>query len=554
MPRWTRDMRPDAGEAMNATPSPAAARERGDEPALLQIRDLDVHFGTKQVVSGLNLALRAGEKYALVGESGSGKTVTALSILRLLDGARTRGQVIFDGRDLLPLPERQLRRVRGREVAMIFQEPMSALNPLQPIGRQIAESLELHEAMPRQAAWKQAVALLDRMGVAEAARRAGSYPHQLSGGQRQRAMIAMALACKPRLLLADEPTTALDVGVRAQILALLDALQREQGLTVMLITHDLHLVRGFAQRVGVMQQGQLVEQGLTAEVFDHPRHAYTRALLASLPRREVRPLDARAPVVLRAEAVSVRYAHGGSWLRRREHAAIENVSLELRAGETLGLVGESGSGKTTLALALLGLQRMAQGEVSVAGIRLSGLNAAGWREARRKMQVVFQDPYSSLSPRRTIEQIVAEGLTIHEPELDAAARRARVVDALADMGLDAEMLPRFPHEFSGGQRQRIALARALVVKPHLLVLDEPTSALDISAQQQILGLLTRLQAERGLAYVFISHDMAVIAAMAHRIAVMRDGRVVETGEAMQLLHHPRQAYTKLLMRASGAAP
>ena len=554
MLRWIRGTRPDAGESMNAAQGPAAAREFEVEPALLQIRDLDVCFGTKQVVSGLSLALRAGEKYALVGESGSGKTVTALSILRLLDGATIHGQVLLDGRDLLPLAERQLRSVRGRDVAMIFQEPMSALNPLQPVGRQIAESLELHEAMPRRAAWTQAVALLDRMGIAEAARRAASYPHQLSGGQRQRAMIAMALACKPRLLLADEPTTALDVGVRAQILALLDELQREQGLAVMLITHDLHLVRGFAQRVGVMQQGRLVEQGPTAEVFDRPQHAYTRALLASLPRREVRRLDAGTPVVLRAEAVSVRYAHGGSWLRRREHAAVEGVSLELRAGETLGLVGESGSGKTTLALALLGLQRMAQGQVMVAGMRLSGLNAVGWREARRKMQVVFQDPYSSLSPRRTIEQIVAEGLTIHEPKLAADARRARVEDALSDMGLDAGMLPRFPHEFSGGQRQRIALARALIVKPDLLVLDEPTSALDISAQQQILRLLTRLQAERGLAYVFISHDMAVIAAMAHRIAVMREGRVLETGDAMQLLHHPRQAYTKQLVRASGAVP
>lgn len=538
---------------MSITESQDGARDAVGGPALLQIRDLDVSFGTKQVVHGLSLTLRAGEKYALVGESGSGKTVTALSILRLLDGARIRGHVIFNGRDLLALPARQLRAVRGRDIAMIFQEPMSALNPLQPVGRQIAESLELHEAMSRQAAWKQAIALLERMGVADAALRAGSYPHQLSGGQRQRAMIAMALACKPSLLLADEPTTALDVGVRAQILALLDELQREQGLTVVLITHDLHLVRGFAQRVGVMQQGRLVEQGQTAEVFDRPQHAYTRTLLASLPRREVRPLDAHASVVLHAASVDVRFAQGGSWLRRREHMAVQGVSITLRAGETLGLVGESGSGKTTLAMAVLGLQRMAQGSVSVAGIQLAGLNAMGWRAARRKMQVVFQDPYSSLSPRRTIEQIVAEGLTIHEPELTADARRARVVAALGDMGLGADMLLRFPHEFSGGQRQRIALARALIVRPSLLVLDEPTSALDISVQQQILRLLARLQAERGLAYLFISHDMAVIAAMAHRIAVMREGRVIESGEAMQLLHNPQQTYTKQLVRAAGVA-
>lgn len=539
-----------AADAMQATDKRGISG-KAEQPPLLQIRNLQVNFGDKRVVDGLNLVLHAGEKYALVGESGSGKTVTALSILRLLEGARADGQILFDDRDLLSLSERQLRAIRGRDIAMVFQEPMSALNPLQPIGRQIAESLELHEALSRQAAWKRAVALLDRMGIAEAARRAGHYPHQLSGGQRQRAMIAMALACKPRLLLADEPTTALDVGVRAQILALLDELQREQGLTVVLITHDLHLVRGFAQRVGVMQKGKLVEQGRTADVFDRPQHVYTRALLASLPKREVAPLDAHAPVVLQATEISVEFAQGGSWLRKRKHVVVEDVSIALRAGETLGLVGESGSGKTTLAMALLGLQRIAHGRVSVAGVPLAGLNAEGWRMARRKIQVVFQDPYSSLSPRRTVEQIVAEGLTIHEPRLSAAARRTRVLGALVEMGLNAEMLPRFPHEFSGGQRQRIALARALVVQPSILVLDEPTSALDISVQQQILRLLSRLQAERGLAYLFISHDMAVIAAMAHRIAVMREGRLVECGDTMKLLRNPQQAYTEQLLMAAG---
>ncbi|MDE1951791.1 MAG: ABC transporter ATP-binding protein [Betaproteobacteria bacterium] len=532
---------------------PRATREASSQTdaALLRIEALNVDFGPQRVVHDLNLELRAGEKFALVGESGSGKTVTALAILRLLQGATVRGRVLFQGQDLASMPERRLRGVRGRDIAMIFQEPMSALNPLQPVGQQIAESLELHEALSRKAAWARAVVLLERMGIADSARRVQSYPHQLSGGQRQRAMIAMALACKPRLLLADEPTTALDMSVRAQILALLDELQREEGLAVMLISHDLHLVRGFAQRVGVMQQGRLVEQGATAEVFAHAQHPYTQALLGSLPQRDVEPLAPRAPIVLHAERVSVAYAQRGSWLRRRLHKVVDQVSLELRAGETLGLVGESGCGKTSLAMALLGLQPMGEGCVSLDGVELAGLDSHGWRAARRRIQVVFQDPFSSLSPRRNVEQIVAEGLNIHEPALDQAACRVRVVDTLRDMGLDASILPRFPHEFSGGQRQRIALARALVLHPSVLVLDEPTSALDISVQQQILHLLIRLQREQGLAYLFITHDMAVIGAMAHRIAVMREGKILETGEALALLHHPQQPYTRQLIQAAG---
>ncbi len=532
---------------------PGGTREASSQTdaALLRIEALNVDFGTQRVVHDLNLELHAGEKYALVGESGSGKTVTALAILRLLQGATVGGRVLFQGEDLASLPERRLRGVRGRHVAMIFQEPMSALNPLQPVGQQIAESLELHEAMSRQAAWARAVALLERMGIADSAHRAQSYPHQLSGGQRQRAMIAMALACKPRLLLADEPTTALDMSVRAQILVLLDELQREEGLAVMLISHDLHLVRGFAQRVGVMQQGRLVEQGSIGQVFAHPQHPYTRALLASLPQREVEPLRPQAPLVLQAEQISVAYAQRGPWLRRRLHAVVNQVSLELRAGETLGLVGESGCGKTSLAMALLGLQPLREGRVSLDGVELAGLSKRGWRVARRKIQVVFQDPFSSLSPRRNVEQIVAEGLNIHEPELDRPACRARVVDALGSVGLDASILPRFPHEFSGGQRQRIALARALILRPSVLVLDEPTSALDISVQQQILRLLLRLQREQGLAYLFITHDMAVMGAMAHRIAVMHEGKIVEAGEALALLRHPQQPYTRQLIQASG---
>ena len=517
---------------------------------LLHVQNLHVAFGTKAAVSNLSFDVLPGEKYALVGESGSGKTVTALSILRLLSNVHSSGRIVFDGRDLMGLPEREMRTVRGRDIAMIFQEPMSALNPLQPIGRQIAESLELHEGLSHKAAWAGAVELLARMRIREPAQRARQFPYQLSGGQRQRAMIAMAVACKPRLLLADEPTTALDVGVRAQILALLGELQREYGLAVLLITHDLHLVRGFAQRIGVMRRGALVEQGAMAAVFAHPRHPYTQTLLASLPHRSVRPLATDAPAVLRALDLSVQFSAGGSWLRRRHQIVVRDVSLDLRAGETLGLVGESGSGKTTLAMAILGLQAISAGEVQLAGMKLSTLNARGWRHARRTIQVVFQDPFSSLSPRRTIEQIVAEGLMIHAPGLSPEERRTRVVEALSAMQLEAGVLPRFPHEFSGGQRQRIALARALIVEPAVLILDEPTSALDLSVQHQILQLLTGLQEQRGLAYLFITHDLAVLAAMAHRIAVMHEGEVLEVGDAKQILHRPQHPYTRQLLEAS----
>ena len=532
--------------------APAGASPHSRAP-LLRVQNLHVAFGTKEAVSNLSFDLFPEERYALVGESGSGKTVTALSILRLLSNAQSRGRILFDGRELMALPERAMRDVRGRDIAMIFQEPMSALNPLLPIGKQIAESLELHEGLPPKAAWAGTVELLARMGIREPAQRAKSFPFQLSGGQRQRVMIAMAVACKPRLLLADEPTTALDVGVRAQILTLLGELQREYGLAVLLITHDLHLVRGFAQRIGVMRSGQLVEQGAMTSVFAQPSHPYTQTLLASLPQRSVRPLPPDAPVVLRAQGLRVQFPAGGSWLHRRHHMVVRDVSLDLRAGETLGLVGESGSGKTTLAMALLGLQAIAGGEVNLAGMRLSTLNARGWRQARRKIQVVFQDPFSSLSPRRTIEQIVAEGLMIHAPGLSAAERRTRVIESLSAMQLEAGVLPRFPHEFSGGQRQRIALARALIVEPAVLILDEPTSALDTSVQHQILQLLAALQEQRGLAYLFITHDLAVIAAMAHRIAVMHEGEVLEMGEAKQILHRPQHAYTRQLLRAAEVA-
>jgi len=518
--------------------------------SLLEVRDLRVRFGSSEVVRGINLYVNPGEKFALVGESGSGKSVTALSILRLLDGARTEGSIRFDGEDLLAKSEREMRGIRGRDIAMIFQEPMTALNPLYSVGDQIAEVLELHEALSRRAAWARTVELLDRTGIPEPARRAESFPHELSGGQRQRAMIAMALACRPRLLLADEPTTALDVTIRAQILSLLDELQRDFGLGLLLITHDLNMVRHFADRVGVMEYGLLVESGPTAQVFGSPQHAYTRRLLGSLPQRELGPAPASGATVVRAEQLTVRFPKSAGWFRKDWFTAVQGVDLSVQAGETLGIAGESGSGKTTLVMAVLGLQGISAGRIEVAGQALEGLKPAAWRALRREVQVVFQDPFSSLSPRRTVEQTVGEGLEVHEPALPLDERRRRVVEILREVGLDESALDRYPHAFSGGQRQRIAIARALIVQPKVLVLDEPTSALDVSIQQQILRLLVELQARRGLAYLFITHDVAVLRAMSHRIIVMKDGMVVEAGETLKVLTEPAQPYTRQLVAAA----
>lgn len=502
-------------------------------PALLRLEGFGVAVGDRVLVSGVDLELRAGERYALVGQSGSGKTVTALGLLRLLPGLRSRGGAWFDGRDLVRCSESEMRAVRGGSIGLIFQEPMSALNPLLAVGAQVAESLRLHEGLGRRAAAARAIELLERMGLREPARAAAALPHQLSGGQRQRCMIAMALACSPRLLLADEPTTALDPGVRAQILELLASVQRERGLAMLLISHDLRLVRDWAGRVGIMHEGRLIEQGPTPEIFDRPRHEHTRALLAARPRRDLDAVAADAPLRLRVDGLRVEVPGPRRLFRRTRRTLVDAASLELRAGETLGIVGESGSGKTTLAMALLGLQPVAAGRVRLDGREL--LSPADWRAARRRLQVVFQDPFSSLSPRMTVEDIVGEGLRIHQPGMAAAARRDRAAAALDELGLDPAMLPRRPHEFSGGQRQRIALARALVLDPEVLVLDEPTSALDVFAQAQILALLGRLQRSRGMAYVFISHDLEVVGAMAHRIAVMRDGRIVAAGEALEVL-------------------
>ncbi|MDQ0026514.1 microcin C transport system ATP-binding protein [Variovorax paradoxus] len=532
---------------------------------LLDVKGLRVAFGGKEVVHGIDFRIAAGEKLALVGESGSGKTVTALALLRLAQNADIAGlaklfdaQAASNGRDLLSIPERELRGIRGKEIAMIFQEPMTALNALYTVGDQIAEVLELHEGLSARDAQAAAVQLLADTGIPEPERRARAFPHQLSGGQRQRAMIAMALACKPRLLLADEPTTALDVTVRAQILDLLADLQRKHGMAVLLITHDLNLVRRFADRVAVMEDGHIVEQGDVATVFEAPQHAYTRKLIDSHPERNVSAVAAGSDArpVLEATGLSVSYPVPrpgvAGWFRKGEFIAVQNADFRIAPGETLGVVGESGSGKSTLALAALGLLKY-RGALKVDG--------KGWAvdrgsdlALRRVMQVVFQDPFSSLSPRMTVEQIVGEGLRVHAPELGTEQRRARALAALADVGLSEAQFPslldRYPHEFSGGQRQRLAIARALIVDPQLLVLDEPTSALDVTIQKQVLGLLQRLQRERGLSYLLITHDVEVIRAMAHHVIVMKDGNILESGLVERVLDAPKHPYTKTLVAAA----
>ena len=522
---------------------------------LLEIDRLNVRFGASTVVNDVSFNVAAGEKFGLVGESGSGKSITALSVLRLVEGAQTMGSVRLSGEDLMLLSERQMRGVRGARVGMIFQEPMTALNPLYTVGNQITEVLRLHQGLHKNAAHAQAIEWLARTGIPEPERRVDAYPHQLSGGQRQRAMIAMALACRPELLICDEPTTALDVTVQTQILALLDDLQREFGMAMLFITHDLNLVRRFTHRVGVMEKGHLVESGETATVFSSPKHAYTQRLLASRPERVVNEVPADAPVLLKAERVSVRFSRAAGWFKKHHVDAVREVSVQVRQGETLGLVGESGSGKTTLAMALLALQPLAGGEVQLGGGRIDNANHQALRAMRKRMQVVFQDPFASLSPRRTVGQIVEEGLELHFPELSPSERRERVVAMLTEVGLATTMdvgslLSRYPHEFSGGQRQRIAIARSVVLQPELLVLDEPTSALDVSVQQQVLALLADLQKRYAMSYLFISHDLGVIRAMSHRVLVMKNGVIVEEGDVEALFNSPQTAYTQALLAAT----
>ena len=523
--------------------------------SLLDVQDLTIRFGSRVVVDRASFSIAPGEKLALVGESGSGKTVTALSTLRLLDDARLEGAIRFEGRDVLAMSPDELRRLRGNEIAVIFQEPMTALNPVLTVGDQIVEAIRLHRDVLAVRARELAIEGLRSVGVTEPARRVDSYPHQLSGGQRQRAMIAMALACEPKLLIADEPTTALDVSIRHQILDLLDEIRRERNLAILMITHDLNLVRRFADRVAVMEKGVLVEQGPTAEVMGAPRHAYTRKLIDSRAEREVG--DPGTGCLLEGWNVRVDYPvpRPGirGWFTKGRFTAVEGASFTLAPGETLGVIGESGSGKTSLAMALLDLAD-ASGEILLDGRGWAGLGREQKRALRREVQVVFQDPFSSLSPRLTVQQIVGEGLEIHEPSLDPAGRRVRVLKALEDVGLteagSAEsLLDRYPHEFSGGQRQRIAIARALIVQPRVVVLDEPTSSLDVTIQKQVLQLLVQLQRRRGLAYVLVTHDIDVVRAMAHHVMVMKDGRVVESGPAGQVLSRPESDYTRELMLA-----
>ncbi|MGG1949415.1 dipeptide ABC transporter ATP-binding protein [Trinickia sp. NRRL B-1857] len=531
---------------------------------LLSIENLSISFGTKKCVHELNLAIARGERVALVGESGSGKSLTALSILRLLQHATVSGRVVFEGEDLLTKTEQQMRGIRGADIAMVFQEPMTALNPLYTVGKQISESLRLHEGLRPNAARARGIEMLRRTGIPEPERRIDSFPHQLSGGQRQRAMIAMALACRPRLLLADEPTTALDVTVRQQIVDLLIDLQEQEaadrGMAVLLITHDLNLVRRFAQRVAVMEKGVLVETNTTDALFANPQHPYTKRLLNSEPTRCVDPVAAESKNVLEIKGLAVDYRTSAKGLKSLfgsgKFRALQDVDLTLRRGETVGIVGESGSGKSTLASTVLGLQRAAAGEVSVGGRPLASYrsSSAEWCALCARMQVVFQDPFGSLSPRMTVEQIIGEGLRVHKPKMNADERGERVRELLEEVGLPADAALRYPHEFSGGQRQRIAIARALAVEPELLVLDEPTSALDVSVQQQVLALLTRLQKKYGLSYLFITHDLAVMRAMAHRVVVMKSGRIVEAGDTLDVLRAPTHPYTQSLLAASMQVP
>ena len=516
---------------------------------MLEVSSLTIAFGAKRVVDDVSFTLAPGETLALVGESGSGKSLTALAALRLLPpNATATGSVAVDGADMLAADEPTLRRIRGGTAGIVFQEPMTSLNPLHRLGRQVAEAMRLHGARPTRAS---VAALLARVGFPDADQRLDAFPHQLSGGQRQRVMIAMALANDPKLLIADEPTTALDVTIQAGILDLLAAEKRRRGLALLLISHDLNVVRRVADRVAVMKDGRLLETGHVRDVFRAPKHPYTRALIAAEPSGIPLPVRRDAPIVAEARDLRVIFPVRRGLLRRvvAEVRAVDGVSLQVRAGETLGLVGESGSGKSTIGLAILRLQA-ATGAVLFEGADLMTLRQSQLRPLRRRMQIVFQDPYGSLSPRMSVADIVAEGLLVHEPGLDRRTRSARVAAALAEVGLAADSADRYPHEFSGGQRQRIAIARAIVLKPRLIVLDEPTSALDRTVQSQLVELLRALQAAYGLAYIFISHDLAVVRAIAHRVAVLQAGRVVEQGPADALFARPQTPYAAALMAAA----
>jgi len=525
---------------------------------LLSVQDLSVAFaqggGETLAVDHVSFDIARGETVALVGESGSGKSVSALSVLKLLPyppASHPSGKILFDGQDLMALDEAALRKVRGNKITMIFQEPMTSLNPLHTIERQIGEILSVHQGMRAEPARARTLALLKEVGIRDPEKRLGAYPHQLSGGQRQRVMIAMALANEPQLLIADEPTTALDVTVQAQILELLAELKQRNGMSMLFITHDLGIVRKIADRVCVMTKGKIVESGPTTDIFANPQHAYTRHLLSAEPKGRPPAADDKAEAVMTGKDVKVWFPIKQGFFRKTvDHVkAVDGIDVTVRAGQTLGVVGESGSGKTTLGLALARMIS-SKGEIRFTGRGIDKLSFNAMRPLRRELQIVFQDPYGSLSPRMSVAEIIEEGLKIHEPKLSADGRDRRVVDVLKEVGLDAATRHRYPHEFSGGQRQRIAIARAMVLNPRFVMLDEPTSALDMSVQAQVVDLLRNLQARHNLAYLFISHDLKVVRALANHVIVMRNGRIVEAGPAQQIFEAPQTDYTRALISAA----
>ena len=524
---------------------------------LLEIDKLRVSFrldsGTIEAVKGISLAVKKGGVTALVGESGSGKSVIAMSILRLLDKmakVETRGHINFAGQDLLKTSGDEIRNIRGNRIAMIFQEPMTSLNPVYPVGTQLNESLILHRGMTAKEAKSEAITLLERCGIAQSATRFDNYPHQLSGGQRQRVMIAMALACRPDLLIADEPTTALDVTIQAQIIRLIQDLQTEFGMAVLLITHDLTMVKKIAQSIYIMQHGKIVESGRTSAIFANPGTEYTKILMDSVPKGSPATNHTGTPLIT-AKNIEVHFKRSSGWFGKKQAAlkAVNNVSLQIRQGATFGLVGESGSGKSTLGLSILKLLN-SYGDILYGDIRIDQCPARQMRSLRRELQIVFQDPFSSLSPRLTVGQIIGEGLKVHFKGLSKTDHLGKIDEALHEVGLDTEMAQRYPHEFSGGQRQRIAIARAVILKPIFLVLDEPTSALDMTIQAQIIDLLRRLQERHKITYLFISHDLRVVKALANDLAVMKDGKIVEMGSAKDIFSNPQHPYTKKLFRAA----
>jgi len=524
---------------------------------ILQIKDLSIAFTVSgkasTAVETISFDIKRGETVALVGESGSGKSISALSVLKLLPQSASYpgGEIFFNGRNMLSASDDELRKVRGNDITMIFQEPMTSLNPLHTIERQITEILELHKGLSGKAGRARVIELLNQVGIREPEKRLDAYPHQMSGGQRQRVMIAMALANEPQLLIADEPTTALDVTVQAQILELLKELQEKNGLSMLFITHDLGIVRRIADRCCVMQKGKIVEQGETESIFTKPKHQYTKHLLSSEPKGSPPKSNSSAPIVLQATDMKVWFPIKKGLMRKTvDHVkAVDGINVELREGQTLGVVGESGSGKTTLGMALTRLIS-SEGKIGFVGKNIDEYSFKQMRGLRDQMQVVFQDPYGSLSPRMSVGEIIAEGLGIHDRGLDARGRDERVVKALEEVGLDPETRHRYPHEFSGGQRQRIAIARAIVLEPRFIMLDEPTSALDMSVQAQVVDLLRDLQIRRKLSYMFISHDLKVVKALANEVIVMRLGKVVEQGSSQQIFENPKTDYTRALMAAA----